>query len=73
MGYFMTFEHAIEKINQQRFQLRADLLNKMRTNPTLKDSETLRLVENDISFWEQQTDYSVNGLITSLEKSLALH
>ncbi|NCQ51555.1 hypothetical protein GW796_06620 [archaeon] len=55
----MTFDKKIENIKILRLKLRADLIKKMQTNPTMKDSETLRLVENDISFWEKQTDYSV--------------
>lgn len=66
----MTFEEKNLQITQQRLQLRANLVEKMRTNPTMKDSETLRLVENDISFWEQQTDHSVAGLIKTLNDSL---
>jgi predicted type IV restriction endonuclease len=63
-------QNKLEQIKQARPKLRADLIEKMRTNPTMKDSETLRLVENDISFWEQQTDHSVGGLIATLNASL---
>ena len=66
----MSFEKKLQEINQQRLNLRDALIKKMRDDPTMKDSETLRLVENDISFWEKQTDYSVNGLINTLNKSL---
>lgn len=66
----MTFEKKLAQINQQRLKLRADLIEKMRTKPTMKDSETLRLVENDISFWQKQTDRSVTGMIATLNESL---
>lgn len=69
----MTFEKKLARINQQRLNLRAGLIKKMRTSPTMEDSETLRLVENDISFWEKQTDYSVTGLVTTLGDSLKLN
>jgi hypothetical protein len=65
-----TFQQKSAAISRQRYELRAKLIEKMRTNPTMKDSETLRMVENDITFWEQQTDLSVDGLLTTLEKSL---
>lgn len=64
------FDQKLEQINQLRQKLRADLIKKMKTNPTMKDSETLRLVENDITFWEQQSDRSMHGLIESLNQSL---
>jgi len=56
-------------LNDQRRVLRNQLIVKMKTNPTIEDSETLRLVENDISFWESQTDKSIQGLIKSLNES----
>lgn len=65
----MSIENKIASINEMRRKLRADLLEKMRTNPTMKDSETLRLLENDISFWEAQTDRSPEGLIATLHQS----
>lgn len=67
----MTFEAKCEQIKQQRIKLRNDLLNKMRTDPTMKDSETLRLVEDDISFWEKQTDHSMKGMLCTLKDSLS--
>lgn len=63
-------EDKIAEINRLRLKLRSDLLKKMRVNPTMKDSETLRLVENDISFWEKQTDHSVVGLLKTINESL---
>lgn len=66
----MSIENKIASINEMRRKLREDLLEKMRTNPTMKDSETLRLLENDISFWEAQTDRSPEGLIATLHQSL---
>ena len=60
----------LEKIKQLRFDLRAALIKKMQTNPTMEDSETLRLVENDISFWDKQTNYTVSGLIETISQSL---
>jgi hypothetical protein len=67
----MTFEAKREQIKQQRIKLRNGLLNKMRTDPTMKDSETLRLVEDDISFWEKQTDCSIKGMICTLQDSMS--
>ena len=66
----MSIENKLARINEMRLKLRADLLEKMRTNPTMKDSETLRLLENDISFWDAQTDRSTAGLIATLQQSL---
>lgn len=66
----MFGHNRIEKINKLRFDLRATLIKKMKTNPTMKDSETLRLVENDILFWEKQTNYSVSGLVETISQSL---
>lgn len=63
-------KNKLTQINQLRLKLRYDLIQKMMTNPTMKDSETLRLVENDISFWEKQTDNSVTGLLKTLNESL---
>lgn len=68
----LNFEDKIKEIENQRGLLRGKLIIKMRDNPTLKDSETLRLVENDISFWAEQKDRSVKGLIDSIQKSLNL-
>jgi len=65
-------QEKIRKINEDRRKLRDELVEKMRTNPTMKDSETLRLVENDITFWEEQTDRSVSGLLKTLNESLKL-
>lgn len=66
----MTHAEKLAQITKQRLKLRDDLKEKMKTDPTMKDSETLRLVENDISFWEKQTDHSIKGLITTLNESL---
>ena len=63
-------KNKLTQINQLRLKLRYDLIQKMMTNPTMKDSETLRIVENDISFWEKQTDNSVTGLLKTLNESL---
>lgn len=65
----MSFENKNNQINQLRFKLRNELIEKMKTNPTMKDSETLRLVENDISFWQQQIISSPLNLFTLLNKS----
>jgi hypothetical protein len=72
MKVTVGFDEKLAKIGEQRLKLREELVAKMRTNPTLKDSETLRLVENDITFWEHQTDRSVAGLMASLKESLKL-
>lgn len=69
----MSLNHKLDQINKLRFDLRSNLIEKMKTNPNMKDSETLRLVENDISFWESQTDYSTSGLIITLNNSFKLN
>jgi len=68
----MTISNKLADLNRSRRNLRSAILTKMKTNPTMEDSETLRLVENDISFWENQLDYSVSGLVTTLKNSLKI-
>lgn len=57
------FKQKLERIKEARLKLRDKLIEEMKTNPTMANSETLRLLENNISFWEKQTDYSLEGLI----------
>lgn len=66
----MNLDEKIAKINNNRLELRNKLIEKMRSNPTMEDSETLRLVDDDITFWKQQTDNSVDGLLKTLKESL---
>lgn len=61
----------IEIINQ-RIALRALLIDKMKTAPTMSDSETLRKLEDDITFWNSRTDQSISGLIATLNESFKL-
>ena len=61
--------NKIKELNRLRRALRDQMLGRMKTSPTMEDSEVLRLLENDISFWESQTDKSIQGLIKSLNES----
>lgn len=58
-------------LQKQRYELRAKIINELATAPSMKLSETLRLLDADIEFWSQQTDQSVPGLLTTINASLA--
>ncbi len=58
-------------LQNQRYELRAKILNKLVTAPSMKLSETLRLLDADIEFWSQQNDQSIPGLLTTIKASLA--
>ena len=58
-------------IQKQRYELRAKILNELAIAPSMKLSETLRLLDADIEFWSQQTDRSIPGLLATVKASLA--
>ncbi len=63
--------NKIKELNRLRRALRDQMLGRMKTSPTMEDSEVLRLLENDISFWESHTDHSIPGLMKTLKESLS--
>lgn len=59
----------IEDIQRQRYELRAQILAEMKINPTLEHSEVLRKVDGDIIFWNEQNDFSLEGMLKTLRRS----
>lgn len=67
----MTLDERKAALDAQMMDLRRRLIEKMKTSPTLADSETLRKLDADILFWSNQTDASVGGLMKTLELSMS--
>lgn len=63
-------EQKIKDVQFQRRQLREKVLAKMRTEPSMELSETLRQIDDDILFWESQTDHSLEGIIKTINESM---
>lgn len=64
-----TMNKKYQEINDARRRLRKQMLERLKTNPIMEDSEVLRLLENDIEFWESQTDTSISGLMKTIKES----
>lgn len=63
-------EQKIKEVQRQRRELREKVLAKMRLEPSMQLSATLSQIDDDILFWESQTDHSLEGIINTINLSM---
>lgn len=58
-----------DAINKERRILRGKILADLKKHPTPELSELLRKIDGDILFWESQKDFTVQGIVNTLNRS----